>query len=130
ISNGGQKQPNKGMNYPMAGVGLYHYLKQEKIPKHSASAVPQRWKFYIEAAYTSKQASWSDQRKPAFTLAGGTSRSVSAINALGGGLEISQDHSLQVEDSRWERILPAPFIAHHFLFGRIDFSQRFAAYTF
>src|SRR5690606_35741573 len=26
ISNGGQRQPNKGMNYPMAGIGVYHYL--------------------------------------------------------------------------------------------------------
>lgn len=130
ISNGGQRQPNKGMNYPMAGIGVYHYLRQEVLPDHSKSTFSRDWNFYMEAGYTSKQASWSDQRKPAFTLTGGTSRSVSAINALGGGMEISQDRSLQVEDSRWERILPAPFIAHHFLFGRIDFSQRFAAYTF
>lgn len=130
ISNGGQSQPNKGMNYPMAGIGVYHYLRHEKMPDHSASTVPQDWEFYLEASYTSKQASWSDKRKPAFSLAGGTSRSISAINALGGGLEISQDRSLEVKDSRWERIIPGPFIAHHFLFGRIDFSQRFAVYAF
>src|SRR5690606_9657850 len=130
ISNGGQRQPNKGINYPMAGIGVHHYLRQEIMPDHAASAFPQDWIFYMEAAYTTKQAYRSDKRKSAFSVAGGTSRSISAINALGGGLEISLDRSLEVKRSRWERIIPAPFIAHHFLFGRINFSQRFAVYTF
>jgi hypothetical protein len=130
ISNGGQRQPNKGINFPMAGIGGYYYLRQEKMPDHAALIVPPDWMFYMETAYTTKQAYGSDRRKPAFSVTGGSSRSITTINSLGGGLEISLDRSLEVKRSLWDRIIPAPFIAHHFLFGRIDFSQRLAVYTF
>lgn len=129
ISNGGQSQPNKGMNYPMAGMGLNHYFNPKDLPDYSSSSFSRSWEYYAEAAYTHKNAAWALQRKPVFTLTAGAYRPITSINALGGGLELVKDYSLEVENSRWEALMPAPFIAHHFLLGRIEFSQRMALYT-
>ena len=130
ISNGGQRQPNKGMNYPMVGIGLNHYLSSPDLPRHSSVAFSRSWEYYAEAGYTSKSAEWANERKPVISFTVGSSRPISTFNALGGGLELSRDHSLPAEGSAWGMLTPAPFIAHHFVFGRIDFSQRFAFYTF
>lgn len=130
ISNGGQRQPNKGMNYPMAGIGLNHYLSRRELPRHSKTPGPQNWEYYIETGFTTRNEDPGGERKPAITLAGGLFKPLLTFNALGGGLELSRDYSLPAENSGWEMLTPAPFIAHHFVFGRIDFSQRFAFYTF
>jgi hypothetical protein len=129
ISNGGQKQPNKGMNYPMAGVGLNHHLSPADLPQYPKSSFANNWKYYAEASYTSREALWALERKPVVSLAAGAFRPLSRINALGGGLELTKDYSLEVDGSRWKSIMPAPFIAHHFLFGKIGFSQRMGLYT-
>ncbi|MEX2592043.1 MAG: acyloxyacyl hydrolase [Anditalea sp.] len=129
ISNGGQSQPNRGMNYPMVGIGLNHYLSRKDLPSHSRSSFSPSWKYYGEAAYTNKEAVWTLGRKPVLSLTAGAFKRLSSINAMGGGLELTKDYSLDVKDSRWEALMPAPYIAHHFLFGKIDFSQRMALYT-
>lgn len=129
ISNGGQSQPNKGMNFPMVGIGLNHYLSSQELPNHSRSIFSPSWEYYAEAAYTNKEAAWKPGRSPVISITAGALRRVSQINALGGGVELTKDYSLEVENSRWEALLPAPFVAHHFLFGKIDFSQRMAFYT-
>lgn len=130
ISNGGRRQPNKGMNYPMGGIGLNHYLSHHDLPRHSGTVFSRNWEYYAEAGYTSKNAEWASDRKPALSLTVGFSRPISTLNALGGGLELGRDYSIPAERSKWNMLTPAPFIAHHFMFGRIDFSQRFAFYTF
>lgn len=129
ISNGGRKQPNKGMNFPMAGIGLSHYISSAALPSYSKVSFIKRWQYYAEAAFSHKEAEWAKGRKPVMALTLGAYKTISAINALGGGLELNQDYSLVVENSRWESFMPAPFMAHHFLFGRIDFSQRIAIYS-
>ena len=128
ISNGGQNQPNKGMNYPMIGVGVNHYLSPGELPHHTGTAFSPSWGFYADAAYTSREAEWASGRRPVVSLAAGAFRRLSTINALGGGLELNRDYSLKVQDSRWEGLMVAPFLAHHFLFGKIEFSQRMALY--
>lgn len=129
ISNGGQSQPNKGMNYPMLGIGLNHYYQSGELPEHTRTALSQDWEYFVEASYTNKQSGWSPDRKPLFTMAAGAFKPLTYFNALGGGVELNKDFSLNVEGSRWEALMPAPFISHHFLLGRMGFSQRMALYT-
>ncbi len=130
ISNGGQQQPNKGINYPMFGVGINRYFSRPSLPDYEADDRERNWKSYLELGVTNREAVWTEGRKPTISLAGGARRSVSRINALGAGLEVTKDFALETENSRMEAIMPAPYLAHHFELGRFDFSQRFAVYTF
>lgn len=129
ISNGGQSQPNKGINYPMMGIGVNRYFQSAPFPKYEKSSLPKTFQWYVETAFTTRESDWSEGRNPVFSLVGGFYKNLTAVNAIGAGLEITKDYSLEVEERRAEALMPAPFIAHHFLFGRIDFSQRFAFYT-
>lgn len=129
ISNGGQSKPNKGMNYPMLGLGLTHYLQKSVLQEYPKQAKEQSWSWLLETGLTHRQAQWRSGRMPVISFLADRYRTVSNINALGFGMELTKDFSLEVVQSRWEALMPSPFISHHFIFGRLDFSQRFAIYT-
>ncbi|WP_291783000.1 acyloxyacyl hydrolase [Cecembia sp.] len=129
ISNGGQRQPNKGINFPMIGVGMSYYLKNEQLPKYSLYDEDRQISFFLEGGLTTRRAKGQEGRLPSFSLVFGAIKPLSAINGLGAGLEVNKDYSLTVNNSRLESIMPSPYIAHHFLFGKFDFSQRMAVYT-
>jgi hypothetical protein len=129
ISNGGQKQPNLGMNYPMVGLGVNRFFKPVTFPTYDIKDHSKDWNWYLESGFTTRGSILSDGRKPVFSFLGGLNKSISSINALGVGLELVLDYSLEVENSRTEALMPAPFIANHFLFGRFDFNQKMALYT-
>lgn len=128
ISNGGQSQPNKGINYPMVGIGINRYFESGPFPIYEKSILANKLQWYLETAYTNRESNWSEGRKPVFSVLGGFYKNISAINALGAGIELTKDYALKVDNSRIEALMPAPFIAHHFLFGRFDFNQRMAVY--
>jgi hypothetical protein len=127
ISNGGQKQPNRGMNFPMLGLGLVYSTKKSELPHYEKTPPPNRWYFYTDLAMNIRQAP-DNSRRPNFILSAATYRKLSGIIGLGGGLEVAQDFSLAVQESRVESFLPGIYLENHFLFGRFDFSQRFGAY--
>ncbi|WP_207226887.1 acyloxyacyl hydrolase [Cecembia calidifontis] len=127
ISNGGQSQPNKGMNYPMLGLGLVHFMKNYPFPFYEKKMIPKSSNFYLETGLSTREG--EEGRIPNLSLVMAFKKPISGINGIGGGLEINKDYSLEVENKRWEALMPAPFISHHFLFGKFDFSQRMAFYT-
>lgn len=129
ISNGGQKKPNKGMNYPMLGFGIYHYLNRVELAKYTKKPMEKDLKFFVEVSYTNKNSEWATTRKPSMALTGGAYKSITGINALGFGLELNRDFSFDGENGISNDLMPAPFISHHFLFGRVDFSQRMSYYA-
>src|SRR5690606_38922491 len=82
ISNGGQKQPNKGINYPMVGFGVNHFFSPPaELPRYSAGAFSPSWEYYADAGFSSRDAAWALERRPVFTLGAGVFRGLSAINA-------------------------------------------------
>lgn len=129
ISNGGQSKPNKGMNYPMLGLGVNYYLQRASLPDYPKRDITSPWSWLLETGITHRQAQWRSGRLPTISLLFDRIKPVSRINALGFGLEMTKDFSLEVDQSRWEALMPSPFVSHHFIFGRLDFSQRFAVYT-
>lgn len=128
ISNGGRKQPNKGMNFPTLSLGVFRYLSQEDLPQYERKPTVPEWQFYAEAAFTTKSHSESADRQPVFMMAAEAYRPLGAINALGAGLDLSKDNSLESGQPFWGSLTAAPFVAHHFVLGRIDFSQWMAFY--
>lgn len=128
ISNGGQRQPNRGMNYPMFSIGMQYFLSNQSFPSHTKTKIENRLNTYLELGVNSRSSA-SGGRQPNFTLGLGVYQQVASVSALGIGLDLNKDFSLEVEQNRLEALMPAPFIAHHFLFGRFDFQQRFAWYA-
>lgn len=125
ISNGGQRQPNKGMNFPMLGLGINTYLANPELPRHEKAPISKNWLGYLDGGFTTSEMAGASSRKPVFGLSAGTYRSVSRINALGGGIELVADYAVGNESPA---LMPAVFVANHFLFGKFDFSQRLAIY--
>lgn len=126
ISNGGQRQPNKGINYPMAGIGLVRYFQNNPLPNYEKGAISKKPIYYLESGFSTQQG--QDGREPNISLVFAGIKPLTNINGFGAGLELNKDFSQEVENSRIEALMPAPFISHHFLFGKIDFSQRMAMY--
>lgn len=129
ISNGGQRQPNRGMNFPTLGVGMHYFLQGPDYPEHQADEVPERWRPYIEVTGTMKNNPSSNSRSPAAGISLGAYRQIGSINAFGGGWEATWDRSLYPETERNDLLNQGLYIAHHFLFGRFDFNQRMGVYV-
>ncbi|GAB2500537.1 acyloxyacyl hydrolase [Algoriphagus taiwanensis] len=128
ISNGGQRQPNRGMNFPMLGLGILHYTRQAELKDFEKSEIPKSWEFYLDLGFNTQDAG-AGSRQPNFTLAGGVFRRLVGILGMGGGLEIAKDFSIDVE-KRIEATIPAAFVEPHLLFGRFDFAMRYAGYLY
>ncbi len=129
ISNGGQQQPNRGMNFPTLGIGLGYNFQEIFFPDYSKPQLTSDWIGYAEGGFTTRNASGGSQRKISINVAVGAIKPFTHINGIGGGLEVTKDNSLAVQNNGWEALMPAPFVAHHLIFGRFDFSQRMALYT-
>ncbi|WP_234364050.1 acyloxyacyl hydrolase [Lunatibacter salilacus] len=129
ISNGGQKQPNRGMNFPTLGLGINYSPKQYNFPKHTAEKTYNMRRYYLEAFGTLRSDSPRDGRQPLIGFTIGAFQKINAIQGLGAGFESQWDNSLKVLPDVPNGFIHAPFIAHHFLFGKVDFSQRMGVYV-
>ena len=129
ISNGGLQQPNKGMNYLILGLGINHYLNYTEFPEFEKEEFSKEWAFYLELAGHTSYSETAMRRKPSFSVFSEALRPINRIQGIGAGVEMVLDFSLPVEASRAEAFMPAPFVAHHFLFGKVDFCQVMALYT-
>lgn len=128
ISNGGQRYPNRGMNFPTLGIGINYSPKPILFPSHTTDKKDSKRQFYLEAFGTLRSESQGAGRQPLLGLTVGAYQQINAIQGLGMGFESQWDNSLQVLANEQSRIIHAPYIAHHFLFGKVDFSQRMGIY--
>lgn len=85
--------------------------------------------YYLEAFGTLRSESQGHGRQPLIGLTIGAFQKINAIQGLGLGLESQWDNSLEVMPDTTNGLIHAPFIAHHFLFGKVDFSQRMGVYV-
>lgn len=130
ISNGGQRQPNRGMNFPMVGFGMSYVLNRQQLPTYETPPLEDRWGFYIDVFGTTRKSSVSDSRKILLGASLGFNYNILPISAIGGGFEVYSDQSLIIEDLKGSTgFIAAPFISHQFNFGRFSFSQRLAYYA-
>ncbi|WP_185974370.1 acyloxyacyl hydrolase [Litoribacter populi] len=129
ISNGGQSQPNRGMNYPMLGAGVTYYFDRQPFPEHAPKKLKSGMKYYAEIFSTQRKSEFREGRDWVVGVGAGAYHAVSGINALGLGGEFINDQSLNQSEEIGNGFIAAPFISHHFLFGRFEFAQRFAYYA-
>lgn len=140
ISNGGMKEPNKGINYPTVSFGMDYYLEPLRFRKFDRddwrTAVEKRNKLYFWISGTAKQLSGSDEltRYPVIGLNGRFARQVSRINAINVGLDFLADGAHREEikrSSEDEGCLKAGILfGNEFLLGKFNFSQQFGIYIY
>lgn len=140
-SNGGFKEPNRGMNYPGFSVGLMYSIDSNSTP-HFKRVKNYDWKqdrthFDLSAYYSPKEgynSNWQSVRKYLFGLEGRASYRVSSINAITGGAEIYYDAAIKtikqnIGDSS-SNTFGGLLIGNEFIFGKILFSQQLGFYIY
>jgi len=129
ISNGGQRQPNRGINYPMVGIGLSYVIDRQKLPHYEPFHETYKWNYYVDIFGTNRKTGVGDQRRYLLGGSAGAYYQIFTVSGLGGGVELYNDRSLIGEDDNFfGGFIAAPYASHHFTFGRFNFSQRFAYY--
>ncbi|MEE2953793.1 MAG: acyloxyacyl hydrolase [Bacteroidota bacterium] len=136
ISNGGLKQPNKGINYPTASIGIDYIPKptsfQNRIKKTYAGVKKRRYN--LSAFYFPKKIIENDKYFTVFGLSTGVSKQVGRISAVTADLEWVWDGTLKWETQNLNKTEDyqrgAFLIGHEFLMGRITFSQKIGIYIY
>ncbi|MFO7826861.1 MAG: acyloxyacyl hydrolase [Cyclobacterium sp.] len=127
ISNGGQRQPNRGMNFPAVSLGLSYWFIDNDFPEFEKPPFESRHALILEGFGTFRDNPEGSGRLPSMGIAADLIYAISRINNLGIGLESTWDQSLHIAEPE-SGLLLAPFISHHLTFGKIDFSQRMVYY--
>jgi hypothetical protein len=140
-SNGGMRQPNKGINWPTIGLAL-SYQKTSKPFYSGAQTKEKFWKQYslrLDAALfgiprRSLDENGNSRRLPLIGLSVQTSKQVGRISALTMGVEVYRDEELRLrlkQDSlKGSPVKSGILVGHEFLLGKFIFSQRLGFYVF
>lgn len=138
ISNGGLRQPNKGINFPSATLGLNYALRPAAFPARQASAgmrEQQERNFLVAVFGTGKDRRDEPSRKlPLLGISAYVSQPIGRISALTGGAEWIADYTLRKhlkdeEDGRnFQR--GALLVGHELRIGRFRFNQQLGVYVY
>ena len=140
-SNGGFRQPNKGINWPTAGISVHYYFSDAtyyrgpRITDKFWKGKPVRWDAGIFGiAKRERDASGNSRRLPLIGLHFQGSKQVGRISALTGGVEVYTDRALKMvmeRDTVEGKSTRAGMLAgHEFLLGKFIFSQRLGVYVY
>jgi hypothetical protein len=140
-SNGGFRDPNKGINWPTAGLAFHYYpdpIAFYKGPRYHANnwkGKPLRWDagiFGIPKRQVDE--SGDSKRVPLLGVHIQASRQIGRIQALTAGAEIYHDRALKLrlkKDSVDGSATRAGLlVGHEFLLGKFIFSQRLGMYVY
>jgi hypothetical protein len=140
-SNGGLKQPNKGINFPTAGIAVSYQPK----PMHYNTGARSREKFWKDdplrwdaglfgMGLKAMDKNGNNRRRLMLGISAQASKQVGRINALTLGIEAFKDNAVRTRlerDSIDASAIRAGFLAgHEFLLGKFLFSQRIGVYIF
>ncbi len=138
-SNGGLQEPNKGINYPTASLGLLYAVNPTEIPRRERPLARDFKRRPLRRdAYTFGTARTAERGEPTRYFLGGVgltlSKQVGPLNALTLGTEAFADFPSR-ERARREGIDPFPgrvgvLLGHEFLLGNYVFSQQLGVYAY
>ena len=128
ISNGGIKQPNLGINYPVIALGLEFTNNNYSVPpKKLLRKIKKEKRFDLLLAYSAKEDTTNTNNISIGTLVFNRSWQVSRINALTTTAMFEyQQQSTRVEGN--EQMSLAPLFGNEFLLGRLRFGQQMGVY--
>lgn len=133
ISNGGIKDPNKGINWPAITLQVFYVHNPHPIPSKENKS-----KIDYSKKILRKDVNFYFTQKNIYVIWGGGiafSRQFTGLNAWTAGGEFTFDHALKnkMEDDRStenDYVLGALLAGHEFLMGRFIFSQQLGIYLF
>lgn len=140
ISNGGMKEPNKGINYPTMGLGLEYLIRPAEIPFRSkrsdTQSITHRTRWDIHGFATSRTIGVGTKER--FFIGGlgvTVSKPLGRLHALTAGLESYWDLASREkmrQDSIYDRsaFRQGLMLGHEFLLGKFTFSQQLGVYLF
>lgn len=139
ISNGGIKDPNKGINWPTFQLGMDYTLAPVAVPTYKRTTFDKKqadryWEIggywssrTVKAGEKNRWHIWGVQAKRGWQVA--------SINDLTVGAELWYDYSLKERMRRQGEFDVSPLRAgvlggHAFRMGRFDFSQQIGVYVY
>ena len=137
ISNGGIKDPNKGINWPSVGLRLTYNTSQYQLPRYSKRKPEEdkETKSNLDLFLSSKTVATGEKAR--FFIVGlnyQLTRKISLLNALSIGTEIIWDYALKERirrehlDVSYTRI--GILVGHEFLLGKFGFGQQLGIYPY
>ncbi|MDZ7742557.1 MAG: acyloxyacyl hydrolase [Bacteroidota bacterium] len=140
ISNGGIKEPNKGINYPTVSAGVDYYFRDGSFTPYKATDWKQKTKkrnlYYFELFLTTQRydSPGVDKKYPILGLTFRYSRQVSRINAISFGTEAHNDwrykKKMKIEKKNTDHRLIGVMAGNEFLLGQFVFYQLFGIYVY
>ncbi|TDH19736.1 hypothetical protein EXU57_22815 [Segetibacter sp. 3557_3] len=141
VSNGGFKEPNKGINWPTASIGVASFKTPYGLPAYNRRIKRdfRGEKPYVEAGlfFSAKQGTKPNGTSPRTPLAGAivqVEKQVSSTDALNAGIEVYYDNALNQRlksDSLTASAVRGGILAgHNFLLGRFFFGQQLGVYLY
>jgi len=133
ISNGNLKQPNQGINWATAGLGLHYYPGSNELPKYKRTpdkfwknkkAVSQVGIFYVpQQGYLER---WMAQRKYLAGIYAQITKQVGGVSGLTAGAEVYYNNFKQDAAAKpiASKIVAGIHAGHVFLLGKVNFSQQ------
>ena len=137
ISNGGISQPNKGINFPTASLGVNYAIRTAAFPVRGAAQQEEAKKRHFLLALIGSYHDRSDipdQQAPLIGLTAYVSQPIGRISALTAGAEWIADYTLKEElESRGEKKgfhRGALLGGHELQIGRIRLNQQLGVYVY
>lgn len=138
ISNGGINQPNKGINFPTATLGINYALRSGSFPERSdvATALERSKREYLLALIGSyhDRSDVPEEQEPLLGVTAYMTQRIGRISALMGGAELIADYSIKKDlEGRGENIdfqRAALLLGHELQIGRIRFNQQLGIYVY
>jgi hypothetical protein len=140
-SNGGFKEPNKGINWPTAGLTVSY---QQQARRYYTGIIAKE-KFWVNApirwdiglfgmAKRALNKNGKSSRLPLLGLSFQGSKQVGRLSALTAGIEIYRDAALRVrlkmDSIKASSVKAGIALGHEFILGKFLFSQRLGLYIF
>jgi hypothetical protein len=137
-SNGGLKDPNKGINWFNFSAGVTYHTQSFEYPKHRTEQKKdlEKDQLYVHGFYSSKLLSIGDKKRySVYGFGLDYLKPISRLSAWQSGFELHNDESLNqrlLNDSLVEisSIRSGILTGHTFLLGRIHFSQQIGYYLY
>ncbi|MBN4081762.1 acyloxyacyl hydrolase [bacterium AH-315-C07] len=141
ISNGAVKNPNAGINFPTASIGIDYLprqIKKQHFPQKELDELhPKRWKYQLSILTSAKKASQENQNNFIIGLTGSISRILAKMSAVNAGIEWISDNDIR-EKIRNDQTMNnhtntnhqfgAAIVGHELLMGRFSFTQHLGIY--
>ncbi len=139
ISNGGMRQPNKGMNFPTFGLGLTYSPEpitlEERARQNQRRGTLQGYaRLFGTLPGVDATEEFPEERKLLLGLSGGGLWYFSNFNALNLGVELVRDGSFKEKAERagedYDHHIIGLMLGHNFVFGRFTFNQQIGYYAY